>query len=294
MNTANPAPRSSYFWPASGTRDPAFCQDAASTTDPGCAYDYGWHAAANAFATAQSASGAALGAIWWLDVETGNTWNGDGYSNAADIQGSIDYLRSKQVASVGVYSTDYQWTSITGGYRATNASSYASAWQPEFTSPNGIGSSPSWLAGAASEAAAASSCGSSFLNTTTWLTQYPSGGYDGDYSCGSTSPPPQPNYAISASPASVVARVGTAARVAITLASGGGWQGSVTLHAASSSSVKFSLTQAQFTVPGNATLTLSDNTPGTYKVTVTATPTPGSSSSSAKSTTIVFTVKPRR
>jgi hypothetical protein len=48
MNTANPAPSSSYYWPTSSTSDPVLCLDSTSTTDPGCAYDYGWHAAGNA------------------------------------------------------------------------------------------------------------------------------------------------------------------------------------------------------------------------------------------------------
>ena len=39
---------------ASGGEDPARCRDSASTTDPGCAYDYGWHAAAYALTTAQA------------------------------------------------------------------------------------------------------------------------------------------------------------------------------------------------------------------------------------------------
>jgi len=90
MNTANPAPSSSYYWPTSGAQDPALCQDATSTTDPGCAYDYGWHTAANALSTATSALGGPPQGIWWLDVETGNTWNGDASSNAADLQGSIE------------------------------------------------------------------------------------------------------------------------------------------------------------------------------------------------------------
>ncbi len=101
MNTANPAPSSGYYWPTSGAQDPALCLDATSTTDPGCAYDYGWQAAANALSTATSALGGSPQGIWWLDVETGNTWNGDASSNAADLQGSIDYLLAQHVAGVG-------------------------------------------------------------------------------------------------------------------------------------------------------------------------------------------------
>ena len=58
---------------------------------------------------------------WWLDVETVNSWNGDGIANAADLQGVVDLLRSKGVARVGLYSTAYQWRAITGGYTASSA-----------------------------------------------------------------------------------------------------------------------------------------------------------------------------
>lgn len=185
-NTANPAPHSSYYWPKSGSRDPALCKIATSRKDPGCAYDYGWHAAANALATAGSVNASAVQEVWWLDVETGNSWNGNGSSNAADLQGAIDYLRSHGVATVGVYSTAYQWNRITGGYTASTAASYAAGWRAEFTSAYGIASSPSWVAGASSLSAAPESCGSSFTGTSTRLVQYPSGGYDGDYACAGT------------------------------------------------------------------------------------------------------------
>ncbi|MEO8897697.1 MAG: hypothetical protein ABI352_02930 [Candidatus Dormibacter sp.] len=198
MNTANPAPSSSYYWPTSGAQDPALCGDATSTTDPGCAYDYGWHAAANALATATAALGDSPNGMWWLDVETGNTWNGDGPSNAADLQGSIDYLLAQHVAGVGVYSTAFQWDAITGGYSTSNASTYATAWHPEFTSPNGISTAPSWVAGASGPSDALASCSSSFLGTTTWLVQYISGAVDADYAC-RTAPTRLPSDWITAS-----------------------------------------------------------------------------------------------
>lgn len=184
MNTANPAPTSGYYWPASGSTDPVLCTNARSTTDPGCAYDYGWHTAANALTSAQTTLGAAAVGYWWLDVETGNTWNGDGSSNAADLQGSIDYLMSQGIAGVGVYSTARQWTAITGDYSTNTAPQYAAAWSPEFSSPNGIAKSPSWVAGASGPSDAPTHCGSSFLGTTTWLVQYVAGGFDVDYACG--------------------------------------------------------------------------------------------------------------
>ena len=105
VNTGNPAPRSAHYWPRSGSTDPALCRDSSSTTDPGCAYDYGWHAAADALRTGETLGPAVLGHTWWLDVETSNTWNGNGVANTALLQGMYDYLRGHGVARVGLYST---------------------------------------------------------------------------------------------------------------------------------------------------------------------------------------------
>jgi hypothetical protein len=185
MNTANPAPHSSHYWPASGSSDPALCRDASSVADPGCSYDYGWHTAADALTTASNATSrvAATTHVWWLDVETGNTWNGTHYANAADVQGSIDYLRAQGIQAVGVYSTSYQWGQITGGYATNNSAAYSSAWSSEFTSPNGIAGSPDWVAGAGSVSQAARYCSRSFTGVRVRLSQYPSQGFDADYPC---------------------------------------------------------------------------------------------------------------
>ena len=56
------------------------------------------------------------GSAWWLDVETTNSWQDDVSLNVANLQGAVDYLESvANVASVGFYSTQYQWDVITGG-----------------------------------------------------------------------------------------------------------------------------------------------------------------------------------
>jgi hypothetical protein len=295
MNTANPAPRSSYYWPATGASDPAFCRDSTVTTDPGCAYDYGWHTAADALSTARAGVGAGATGFWWLDVETGNTWNGDASSNAADLQGSIDYLMAQPVAGVGVYSTGYQWGVITGGYSTNNSSQYAAAWSSEFTSPNGIGGSPSWVAGASGPSDAPSYCSSSFLGTTTWLVQYIAGGFDVDYSCGNGGPPPPPPAAYSISvPASSGAASGTSAAVPVTLTSTAGWSGTVALSVNAPSQVTATLSSSSVRLTANgtarATLTLRSSRTGRYTVTVTARPAGGSSTSTTHSATTSFSV----
>ena len=161
----------------------------AITTDPGCAYDYGWHAAANALATAKNATTAAATTPWWLDVETGNTYNGDGSSNAADLQGMIDYLRGQGVPSVGLYSTSSQWNTITGGWTLSTDASYHAAWSKEFVPTYPLSDSPVWIAGLGSLSAAPSNCATSFTGAAATLAQYTDGSFDGDLACGSSTTP---------------------------------------------------------------------------------------------------------
>jgi len=189
VNTGNPAPTSSFYWPASGVKDPALCTDNRSTTDPGCAYNYGWHAAEHALKTGKKASSGMTGVTWWLDVEIANSWNGNGIANAADLQGAADYLRSHGVASVGIYSTGYQWKTITGGYTAANASTYRSAWKKAFTPKFPLESLPVWIATVQDTTAAATkSCGASFTGAPVQLVQFrDSSGLDADLVCGKPS-----------------------------------------------------------------------------------------------------------
>jgi hypothetical protein len=164
VNTANPGP-ASHHWNLGG---PRACADPTSTADTGCAYDYGWNAAAQAVSAARAAlpGGAATTHTWWLDVETGNSWNGSAAANTADLQGYIDNLRAAGVPAVGVYSTGYQWGVITGG--ASLGASVAD-----------------WVAGASTQRQAAARCAGSysFSGGRVALTQYPLNGFDADYVC---------------------------------------------------------------------------------------------------------------
>lgn len=130
-NTKNPCLRSQFRWAASGGATPGVYLNLNSPPkgtyssligpggrcrpgDAGCvAYNYGYNAAA--FAMAYARSQGAVTSEWWLDVETMNTWSADVRVNARVIQGAIDYLQRKN-ASVGVYSTPYQWREIAGRY----------------------------------------------------------------------------------------------------------------------------------------------------------------------------------
>jgi hypothetical protein len=176
VNAANPGPAMSTHWPA-GQSSPRVC--APSTLDSsGCSYDYGVNAAADSYARAAAAAtsvGAAAvsGATWWLDAETGNTWESlefgqtaASYANdTAALTGMRDYLRGQGVRTVGVYSTAHQWGQITG--RAS------------------LGRAPVWYAGLGGPSSAAAHCGPAFSFTggPVRLTQYAKGGFDADNAC---------------------------------------------------------------------------------------------------------------
>jgi hypothetical protein len=95
--------------------------------DVSCAaYNYGVNAAKDALNYASSQG--VTTAKWWLDVETGNTWNVSSLLNQRSLQGEYDTLVSSGAISVGVYSTTAQWQSITGGWQNGWASWGATTW----------------------------------------------------------------------------------------------------------------------------------------------------------------------
>ncbi|MHB2028996.1 MAG: hypothetical protein ACYCPT_09290, partial [Acidimicrobiales bacterium] len=186
-STADPGPANSSSWPTN-QQSPKSCF---GSNSPACAYDYGWNAAEESFNNAVSAeqevgSPAPLSTVttarWWLDVETGNAWEalGGGYgptpssyaNDQAVIQGELAYFASAGVASMGIYSTGYQWNAI------MNATGDAFA------------SVQAWVPGYATLAQAQAACTSpSFLGGRVSMIQYPSNGLDGDYACGLISSP---------------------------------------------------------------------------------------------------------
>jgi hypothetical protein len=171
MNTANPGPVNPH-WQLPG---PRVCIDFTTANDRGCAYNYGWNAASDAFTTASGAVGASAAAshIWWLDIETANSWTGTMTANAAAVQGYFDNLTAHGVPAVGVYSTIAQWKGITGGYALPQA--------------------PNWISGGPDVANALSYCGSTMTGGPVWLVQVFIGSRSGDYACpGSGVVPSQP------------------------------------------------------------------------------------------------------
>jgi len=171
-NTGNPGPAYSSHWPT-GATTPRPCD---GTNGVDCSYDYGWRAAKDSYADAAAVVPSAGTDDWWLDVETGNSWQTleSAYgqtavaraNDIAALQGEVDALKDSNVTSVGFYSTSYQWGQITGGTAATFATS------------------PAWVAGSSTLSTARSACKSaSFTGGKIVLTQYRSSGYDADFHC---------------------------------------------------------------------------------------------------------------
>lgn len=183
VNTANPGEVINQVttWPTSNTApiaNPYGTCDGTNTT--ACSWQYGWNRgeyAANYFAAQAPLAGLANtspGAYkWWLDVETGNTWQSGSTAayqrNVASLEGWVNYF-SYIGARTGLYSTGSQWNQITNG--AVSATSNL----------NGL---HSWLAGAKTLNGAKSNCANPPLTTggVVALTQYVSAGYDYNYSC---------------------------------------------------------------------------------------------------------------
>ncbi|HEY2834019.1 MAG TPA: hypothetical protein VGJ14_16445 [Sporichthyaceae bacterium] len=192
INTGNPGAAGAHR-PTEGARSPALCMHNSGGTDIGCAYDYGWMAAADSIATAQAAGVPISGRTWWLDVERENSWSDDPVANAADLQGAVDSLRSHGVDEVGIYSTATSWKEITANYATTTAAAYKLAWQPLFSPKFPLESLPLWVpAGSKSPQTA---CASSFTGAPVRLAQYIENGLDTDLVCGAvgiTSLPPAP------------------------------------------------------------------------------------------------------
>jgi hypothetical protein len=168
-NTGNPGPGLSSHWPT-GQTSPRTCS-AATPDTADCAYDYGWNAAADSYADAAAAwsglglAGTPASSAWWLDVETSNSWRTVTSLNVAALQGEADALRAHGVATLGIYSTAYQWGVITGSTTVFHASA-------------------SWIAGASNAKDAQRRCGGpSFTGGAVTLVQYIASGFDTDVAC---------------------------------------------------------------------------------------------------------------
>jgi hypothetical protein len=161
MNTSNSGPDAvAVDWYGQRTPDGA----CAPGNDGACAYNFGFNAAADAFAHAQESTGQAGGRLWWLDVEPDNTWSyTDVVANRASLQGSIDFLVRQPGVVIGIYSTARMWDRIMGDWGLVV---------------------PNWVAGALTAEEAVAHCDPAYSATggpvvlTQWVEEF-----DNDYVC---------------------------------------------------------------------------------------------------------------
>jgi hypothetical protein len=138
-------------------------------TDKVCqAYNYGYNAASHSYS--YSKINGAASPVWWLDIETSNSWSSNKAINDATIQGAVDYLnKTASGATVGIYSTQSMWYTIAG-------SSFVPTQTTTFVTPN-------WIPGASSTSPQLACSQTITTNGQAWLTQYVSAGLDHDYAC---------------------------------------------------------------------------------------------------------------
>lgn len=151
VNTANPAQELSYnwrSWPTSSTPENPHGPCAGNkTNDLACSWQYGWNRSVETeqyfLAKAEAAGLSSLETgdyIWWLDVETMNSWQSGSResleNNVATIEGFAAYYKSKG-ATVGLYSTAIQWGEITGNFVSdTSNLNRLANWRPSGASLN--------------------------------------------------------------------------------------------------------------------------------------------------------------
>jgi hypothetical protein len=166
-----------------------------SSTDYMCqSYNFGYNAAQDAYSRAATTLGTSTvaGRVWWLDVETANSWwgldNGNCTLTCNDqvLQGAIDYFHQGGM-TVGAYSISSMWALAQAMHTAVAMSGVASAIRL-WTQIAGGGYQPgvpAWTSGASSLSTAPTFCSStSFTGGPVWLVQRPLNNYyDEDYAC---------------------------------------------------------------------------------------------------------------
>jgi hypothetical protein len=122
INLADPGHKSSHW----GHGGPRRCHRQ-TKYDVGCAFDYGYTAAAAALRYVQAVGSTGRGR-WWLDVEIDNTWGTSRAgiaANIAVIDGALHYLRSQTHTGVGIYTETTWWSLIT---HSTRQFSHLAVW----------------------------------------------------------------------------------------------------------------------------------------------------------------------
>ena len=117
VNTADPGSQGVTDWPQTnydpfnGTRIADPYGSCTGGNNQACAWQYGWDLAD---LDAQTRGVESPGSyLWWLDVETINSWQSSAKNNRADLEGMVSYFRHIGAAA-GLYSTAKQWDPIVG------------------------------------------------------------------------------------------------------------------------------------------------------------------------------------
>ena len=169
VNTANPG-LAGTWWPDSNDYGGSTIANPYGTCDHAdsraCAYIYGY-AKAYDDATIRGVD-TPSSYVWWLDVETINSWESNKVANAADLEGMTAYFQSIG-ARVGLYSTSYQWGKIVGTVDANSDLNYLQSWIP----------------GARNQSSAQANCSVAPLTTGSpvTLTQFIANRLDYNFSC---------------------------------------------------------------------------------------------------------------
>jgi hypothetical protein len=178
LNTANPGQVIDQVttWPTSGSTPYGECD---GTNTMACSWEYGWERASNSILSffepaARSARVDSDPAryVWWLDVETTNTWQAGSGEALARNRATLEGMTASIIARggrVGLYSTSQQWAQIVG---STPSSS-------------NLASRPNRLAGSNSLSDARSDCRNPALTpgSRVTLTQYIVNGFDRNHAC---------------------------------------------------------------------------------------------------------------
>lgn len=156
VNTANPGEVIEQYnvttWPENNVDGTGFATTnpfgtCTGSVDVACSWQYGWNRAQEAntdrFVPAAAVAGVSQTAsnyVWWLDVETENSWQTEGPNaqeqNVATLEGMKAYFELVG-ADVGLYSTAYQWSVITGNKISADSNLNALPnWRPSGSNLN--------------------------------------------------------------------------------------------------------------------------------------------------------------
>lgn len=126
VNTGNPGNLGVADWPTNNISADPYTPSCTGGDNQACAWQYGWNMA---FLDAGRVPSPAQ-YVWWLDVETANSWESNTANNDAALEGMVAYFQSINVKAVGVYCTSYQWGKIAGTPSATSSLNSLADWIP--------------------------------------------------------------------------------------------------------------------------------------------------------------------